>query len=203
MARPLFVLGLLHQVNRMNHVERETGFITIGILIALLFFGVASIALILRSDIQRYEALIAKGAGIMEVRNALQKYARTNQQNFVQGETVMYVNDQYAPTITELTNLGYFVATGVDTNPYGATYRTKVKLESNGSITGMVYLSGSVKNAAGAADPHKACGIAKALGDIGLCTNPVTNSMLGNRTTQVANPTGLPAIVGALIYVSP
>lgn len=174
-----------------------------AMLIVMLFFGMASIALIWRADIQRAERNIADGAGLMQVRNALQKYAKVNKASFAQGKTVMYVNDQYAPTIAELTNLGYFVATGTDINPYGASYQTRVTPQWDGSIAGMVYLTGSVRNSAGAVDPQRACGIAKALGDVGICTNPVNTSMLGNRTTQIANPTGLPAIIGALIYVSP
>lgn len=187
----------------MNNPTRQGGFVAMSILLVLLFFGMASIALIWRADIQRAEAYVADGAGLMQVRNALQSYARANKASFAQGKTVMYVNDQYAPTIGELTNLGHFVATGTETNPYGASYVTRITPQANGSITGMVYLSGSVRNSAGAVDATRACGIAKALGDVGLCTNPVNSAMLGNRTTQIANPTGLPAVIGALIYVSP
>jgi len=187
----------------MMKTKRERGFITIAILIALLFFGMATIALIWRSGIQRTEGFIADGSSLMQVRNALQKYAVANQQNFIQGKTVMYVNDQYAPTLTELSSLGYFTATGVDMNPYGASYKTELTKQANNSITGKVYITGSVKDSTGAVDPRRACGIARALGDIGLCTNPVNNAMLGNLNTQVANPTGLPAVVAALIYVAP
>ncbi|GAB2881276.1 hypothetical protein GCM10027277_58020 [Pseudoduganella ginsengisoli] len=187
----------------MKKIISERGFISIAILISLIFFGMASIALIWRSDIQRAESYIAEGSGLMQVRNALQKYAVANQQNFIQGKTVMYVNDQYAPTLGELTSLGYFTSTGVDMNPYGAGYITKLTKQANNSITGMAYINGSVKDSSGAVDQRRACGIAKALGDIGLCTNPVNSAMLGNLTTQIANPTGLPAVVAAQIYVAP
>lgn len=187
----------------MKKTSRQSGFISMAILFVMLFFGVAYVALVWRGEILRLEAFVSQGAGLMQVRNALQKYAKANKSSFASGKTVMYVNDQYAPTIAELTDLGYFVATGTEINPYGSSFRTQLTPQGNGSITGMVYLNGSVKNAAGAVDSRRACGIAKALGDVGLCTNPVNSAMLGNRTTQIANPTGLPAVIGALIYVSP
>lgn len=188
----------------MNIKNHQRGFSTIAILFVMLFFCVAYISLIWRGDILRLESYISQGSGLMQVRNALQKYAKANKDNFAQSKTIMYVENQFHPTIDELSRLGYFTSSGVDVNPFGATYLTIVNYEQNGSVTGMVYLNGSVKNSAGVIDPQRACGIAKALVDIGLCTNPVDPTMLGNRTMQTINPTGrLPAVIGALIYVSP
>lgn len=189
----------------MNNKKHHRGFVTIAILFVMLFFGVAYISLIWRGDIIRLESYISQGSGLMQLRNSLQKYAKANKDTFAQGKTVMQVIDQNAPTISELSKLGYFIDNGTEINPYGTTYLTVVRYDSQtGSISGMVYLNGSVRDSKGAIDPQRACGIAKAIGDTGLCTNPVNPALLGNRTTQTPNPTGaLPAVIGALIYVSP
>lgn len=183
---------------------RQGGFLMLALLAALLFFAAATVFLDFRNQVVRQQQAKADAFPVNQVREALQKYAATNRQSFRDGKEIMYVADQYRPTIAELRNLGYLTATGVEINaPFGATYATTLKLEPNGSISGMVYLTGNVRTAAGAPDQPRACRIAQALGDLGVCSNPGAPQFLGNsQVAQFANPTGLPAIFGALVFVT-
>lgn len=139
------------------------------------------------------------------VRMAVESYATENKAAFQQGKTIMMINDQYAPTITELQNLGYLALfAGTNTvNPFGSTYGIKLTLNANKSITGLVYLQSSMLNSLGQPDQQRACRVAHALRDRGVCTSPVSSAVLQNGTTQLANPSGQPAVVGALVFVAP
>lgn len=139
------------------------------------------------------------------VRMAVESYATKNKSAFQQGKTIMFVNDQYAPTIAELQNLGYLaLSAGTNTaNPFGSTYGIKLILNANQSITGLVYLKSSLLNSLGQPDQNRSCRVARALLDRGVCTSPVSAAVLQNGTTQIANPSGQPAVVGALVFVGP
>lgn len=149
-------------------------------------------------------AYAGQTTGLKEVQRALTQYAKANQASFKSGKEIMYVNDQYAPSVTELRSLGFLSLSGPEvTAPWGSTFGTKVKLEAGGAVTGYVYLAGNIKNATGAIDRMRACNIARTLGDIGLCTPPSNAAVLGNLMVQVANPTSSPAAIGAYISIPP
>lgn len=139
------------------------------------------------------------------VRSAVESYATSNKAAFQQGKTLMYVNDQYAPTIAELQALGYLSLTaGTNVvNPFGSTYGVKLVVNPNKSITGLVYLKSSLLDALGQPDQNRSCRIARALLDKGVCTSPFNAGVLQNGTTQISNPSGRPAVVAALVFVSP
>lgn len=139
------------------------------------------------------------------IKMAVQFYAVANKAAFQQGKTLMYVNDQYAPTLAELTSLGYLSATvGANTvNPYGSSFSIKISVKPNKAIEGLVYLNSSVIGSDGQPDQRRACRIARALLDSGVCTSPFNTAVLQNGQVQLPNPSNQPAVVGALIYVSP
>lgn len=139
------------------------------------------------------------------VRMAVEAYAKSNKAAFQQGKTLMYVSDQFAPTISELQTLGYLSAgAGTDTStPFGSTYGVRVTINANQSITGLVYLRSSLLNDKGQPDQMRACRVARALRDRGVCTSPVNFAVLQNGTSQLPNPSGQPAVVGALVFVAP
>lgn len=149
---------------------------------------------------QRYSS---EGYALNQVREALQQYAKANKSTFQAAGELQSVNNQYQPTIAELKALGFLTADGVDTTaPFGSSWATILTANPDGSITGMVYLNGNVTDTAGAPDQQHACNIAKTLKDVGVCSNPGMPTQIGNSQIQLANPTGLPATVGALIFVS-
>lgn len=139
------------------------------------------------------------------IQMAVRSYAVANKAAFQQNKTLMYVNDQYAPTLAELTNLGYLSATaGANTvNPYGSTFAIKLIKKANNAIEGLVYLNSSVLGRDGQPDQLRACRIARALQDSGVCTSPFDSAVLQNGMAQVPNPSNQPAVVGALVYVAP
>lgn len=185
--------------------RHQHGTIEIALLGLLLFFACAWVTVNFQQGLRRTRDYRSQANSIAVVQSALQAYADSNKAAFQNGKTIMYINDQYAPTILELQTLG-FLSTSAGTNlinPFGSSYAVKLKLEANKSITGMVYLTDSIRNAGGQPDQQRACGIAEALGDAGVCTAPASAAFLRNGTTQIANPSGKPAIAGALIFVAP
>lgn len=180
------------------------GVLELSIIMAMVFFAVAMITILWAKSVREQQKYAAEADGLAEVQRALIAYASSNKSNFQNGKTIMYVNNQYAPTIAELQNLKFLTSNGVNvTNPWGSTYATTLTLQPSGAITGMVYLAGSIKDDAGNPDRTHACNIARALGDTGVCTPPTNAGLLGNSATQVANPTGEAGAVGALISLPP
>jgi type II secretory pathway pseudopilin PulG len=183
--------------------SKQQGFVLIAILGAVAFFAIVAVALQYRSQMQREQQYTSEGYSLNQVREALQKYAQANKATFQAAGTLQGVTNQYQPTIAELQVLGFLTVNGIDTTaPFGSSWATTLTLQPAGSITGMVYLNGNVTNAAGAPDQAHACNIARALKDVGVCSNPGAPAQIGNSQIQLANPTGLPASVGALIFVS-
>jgi len=185
----------------------QHGMIEIALLGLLMFFVCAWITVHFQQSLHRARDYRSQANAIAVVQAALQAYAQTNKVAFQSGKTIMYIDDQYAPTITYLQNLG-FLSTAAGTNvtdPFGSSYGMKLKLESDQSISGMVYLTDSVRDRNGQPDQQRACSIAEALGDAGVCTAPADSTVLQNGRTPspIANPSGKPAVVGALIHVTP
>jgi hypothetical protein len=177
--------------------------LVIAILATALFFGCAQIALLFHQARTLTQQYAADANSALQVREALQDYADANKAAFRTGRTLLNVHNQMTPTTAELQNLGFLAATGPNLTPFGSSFATVLQLQPNTSITGMVYLAGNVTNGAGIPDPQKACGIAHALGDIGVCAPPNNAATLGNSQVQLANPSGQAASFGALIYVAP
>ncbi|HYD60571.1 MAG TPA: hypothetical protein VEC35_09465 [Noviherbaspirillum sp.] len=175
---------------------------------AMLIVTVFFISAVILMKIVREKDLAAlyksEANALLTVQRAATAYAAANKSNFQSGQTVMNVSNQYAPTVNELNNLGFLTNTGTNiTSPFGSTWRITLTLLPSGAITGLVYLNGNIRHPiTGAADQPHACGIAVALGDIGLCTPPNNSALLGNgSTTPIANPSGQPATVAASIFV--
>lgn len=180
--------------------------IEIALLGLLLFFVCAWVTMHFQRSLGRTRDYRSQANAIAVVQAALQAYAQTNKVAFQTGKTIMYIDDQYAPTINYLQSLGFLsTAAGTNvTNPFGSGYGMKLKLEADHSITGMVYLTDSVRDAAGQPDQQRACGIAEALGDSGVCTAPANPAALQNGSVApIVNPSGRPAVVAALIHVAP
>jgi hypothetical protein len=175
----------------------------VTIIAAALFFSLAAVALKFKQDRVISAKYESEAYAISIVQSALQRYSAANKLNFTTGKEVMYVVDQYAPTITELRNLG-FLSTNAESvsNPFGNAYATTLTVMGTGAVEGMVYLTGNIRDANGNPDQPHACAIARALGEAGICSSPNDPTRIGNSTTQRTNATGLPAIVGALIFVS-
>jgi hypothetical protein len=191
----------------MSMRRRQQGMIEIALLGLLLFFVCAHVSLQFLQTLRRSRDYQSQANSIAVVQSAAQSYAESNKAAFQSGKTVMFLNDQYAPSIDDLERLGYLGATAGTNliNPFGSSYGISLKLESNQSITGVVYLTGSILTTDGKPDQQRACGIAQALGDAGVCTAPNNAAFLQNGTTAlpIPNPSGQPAVVGALIFVAP
>jgi hypothetical protein len=141
---------------------------------------------------------------LLQVQRALEQYARVNQASFKAGETLMYINDQYAPTVAELRERGFLTASGPGvTAPWGSTFATTLKLQPGGAVTGAVYLKGSIRDADGVPDRTRACAVARSLRGIGLCTPPSNPAVLGNLMTTIPNPGAASGAVGALVSIPP
>lgn len=185
--------------------KSQVGMIEIALLGLVLFFTCAVMIIRFQQGLQLFRTEASHANAIAIVQSAVQSYAAANKSAFQTGKTIMYIDNQNAPTIAELQSLGFLdAAAGTNVvNPFGSTYAIKVSVQPNKSITGGVYLTSSVLDAAGQPDQARACGIARAFGDTGVCTAPNNSALLQNRTSQLANPSGKPAVVGALIFVAP
>lgn len=190
---------------RRPNFTRQRGDALVAALIAVLLFHVIGYVLMdLKRNVKEKHYYEAEGMGLRHVQSALTQYARANQTAFKTGKTVMYVNDQLAPTITELRSLGFLSQSGPEvTAPWGRTFATTLTVKGTGAIEGAVYLTGNIVDQLGNPDRQRACSVAKALGATGLCTPPNDATTLGNTTKQIPNPTGAPAAVGALVFVAP
>ena len=176
----------------------------IAIITLLVFHLIAYVVVELALKARETKAYASQTTGLREVQRALTQYAKANQASFISGKEIMYVNDQYAPSISELRSLGFLSLSGPEvTAPWGSTFGTKLKLESGGAVTGYVYLAGNIKGPTGAVDRIRACNIARTLRDIGLCTPPSNAAVLGNLMVQVVNPTSSPAAIGAYVSIPP
>ena len=197
-------VGIYLQPFLINIVNKHTqsGFIEVAIFATILFFAIATVAVRHFNEHRKLQANISQSNSIRIVRDALQKYADVNKASFRQSKEIMYVNNQYAPDLKELKDLGFLTVSGYDMAlQFGSGIATKVTLTNPPVIDGFVYLTSGVKDKDGQPDPQRACAIARALADIGICSSKSTPNILGNSKVQKPNPTGLPAIVGALIYV--
>ena len=146
----------------------------------------------------------AESVGLLQVQRALTQYAQANQAAFKAGKEIMFINNQFAPTITDLQAQGFLTASGPEvTAPWGKTYATMLTLQGTGAITGVVYLTGNIADATGNPDRIHACNVAATLHEIGVCTPPNDAGRLGNAYTQIPNPSGAPAAVGALVSIPP
>jgi hypothetical protein len=190
---------------RRPNFHRQRGDALVAALIAVLLFHVVGYVLMdLKRNVKEKRYYEAEAMGLLHMQSALTQYARANQVAFRTGKTVMYVNDQLAPTIPELRSLGFLSQSGPEVMaPWGRTFATTLTVKGTGAIEGAVYLTGSIVDQFGNPDRLRACNVAKALGSIGLCTPPTNAAALGNRTIQIPNPTGAPAAVGALVFVAP
>lgn len=188
---------------KAKRLQRGDALIT-AIIAALIFHVIGYVIIEWTRIARENRAYAAQTTGLRAMHSALMQYARANQASFKSGKEIMYVNDQYAPSVSELTSLGFLSLAGPEiTAPWGGTFGTKLKLETGGAITGYVYLNGNIKNSVGAVDRVRACNIAKTLGDIGLCTPPSNAAFLGNLMVQVANPSSSPAAIGAYVAIPP
>lgn len=190
---------------RRPNFNRQRGDAVVAAIIAVLLFHVVGYVLMdLKRNVKEKRYYEAEAMGLLHMQNALTEYARANQTAFKTGKTVMYVNNQLAPTITELRSLGFLSQIGPEvTAPWGRTFATTLTVKGTGAIEGAVYLTGSIVDQSGNPDQPRACNVAKALGSIGLCTPPTNSAVLGNRTNQIPNPSGAPAAVGALVFIAP
>lgn len=185
--------------------KRETGNAIITSLIAMALFQVLAYMFLVWAQDQRAKRFYeADSAGLREVQRALTQYARANQAAFKAGKTIMYVNNQYAPTIAELQSLGFLTSNSPEiVSPWGSTFSTKLSVAGTGAVSGGVFLMGNINDSAGNPDRVHACNVAKALRELGMCTPPNNAAMIGNLYTQTANPSGQPAAVGALVSIPP
>lgn len=182
--------------------NNQKGFIEIAIFATFLFFAIATVAVRHFNEYRKQQANISQSNSIRIVRDALQKYADINKNSFLQGKEIMYVNKQEEPDLNELKNLGFLTSSGYDMAlQFGSGVATKIKVTGS-VIDGFVYLTSSIKDRDGLPDSQRACAIARALGDIGICSSSGTPNIIGNSKIQKTNPVAnMPAIVGALIYV--
>lgn len=185
--------------------RKQRGDALMSAIIAVMIFHVIAYVVIEVARIAREnKAYAAQTVGLRAVHSALTQYARANQASFKAGREIMYINDQYAPTVAELRALGFLSLAGpVVDAPWGSTFRTRLQLQGTGAVTGSVYLAGNITNTTGAVDRVRACNIAKTLGDIGLCTPPINAAVLGNLRVQTPNPTNSPAAIGAFVSIPP
>lgn len=178
--------------------------LVVAIIGMLMFHVIAWVMMQWARTVKEEQFHAADAQGLLQVQRALEQYARVNQASFKAGKTIMYINNQYAPTVIELRERGFLSAAGPGvTAPWGKTFATTLTLLPSGAVTGAVYLAGSIPDAAGAPDRRRACAVAKSLGGIGLCTPPANPAVLGNLTTQIPNPGAAPGAVGALVSIPP
>lgn len=190
---------------RHRNFNHQRGDALVAALIAVLIFHLVGYVLMdLKRNANEKRYYEGEARGLLHMQSALTQYARANQVAFRTGKTVMYVNDQLAPTLAELRSLGFLSQSGPEvTAPWGRTFATTLTVHGTGAITGAVYLTGNITDQVGNPDRLRACNVAKALGPTGLCTPPTNAGALGNLTSQIPNPTGAPAAVGALVFVAP
>lgn len=178
--------------------------LVVAIIGMLLFHVVAWVMMHWARSVKEDQFHASDAQGLLQVQRALEQYARVNQASFNANETIMYINDQYAPTVAELQSRGFLSAGGPGvTAPWGSTFATTLTRLPSGAITGAVYLAGNIRDASGVPDRARACAVAKSLGSIGLCTPPTNPAVLGNLTTQIPNPGAAPGAVGALVSIPP
>ncbi|WP_395398624.1 hypothetical protein ACHMW6_00295 (plasmid) [Pseudoduganella sp. UC29_106] len=183
--------------------HRQGGFIGIAILGVALAFGAAAIALKFMNQVRNEQRMNNDSYPLRVVAGALAQYAKANKSSLVSNKEIMYVNDQYAPSLNELVNLGFLSTSGINAvSAYGTGLTTKIVYPSpDGSVTGYVFTTSSLKDAKGNPDSKRACAIANEIGDAGLCSSIANPASIGNNATQfVVNP-AQPARVGALIFV--
>lgn len=190
---------------RFRNLHREKGDALVAAIIAAFLFHVAAYAAMEWARTVRESRYYATEAmGLLHMQRALTQYAMANKAAFKLGNEIMFVNNQLAPTVDELRTLGFLSANGPEvTAPWGRTFATTLTVKPTGAIEGAVYLTGSIVDKAGNPDRARACGIAKALGRIGICAPPTNPAVLGNLYTQIPNPSGAPGAVGALVSVAP
>lgn len=190
---------------RLQKYTRQNGDALVAAIIAVLLFHLAGFVMMSYArNVKERRYFEAEGMGVLHMQRALSQYARANKASFKTGKVVMFVNNQYAPTVTELASLGFLSYSGPEvTAPWGRTFATTLTLTPTGGVEGAVYLTGNVTDQSGNADRVHACKVAKALGRIGICTPPSNATVLGNLTTQIPNPSGAPAAVGALVSIAP
>lgn len=175
-----------------------------AIIAAFLFHIVLYVMMDWSRQVRENRYFAGEAMAILHVQRALSQYATANQASFKGGAVLIDVNNQYAPTVTELQALGFLSANGPSvTAPWGHSFATTLTLTSTGAIEGAVYLTGSILDKNGNADRVRACNIAKALGRIGICAPPNNPGVLGNLNTQILNPTRAAGAVGALISIAP
>lgn len=178
--------------------------LVVAIIGVLMFHVVAWVMMHWARTVKEEQFYASDAQGLLQVQRALEQYARVNQVSFKTGKTIMYINDQYAPTVAELRERGFLSTGSPAVNaPWGKTFATTLKLLPSGAVTGAVYLTGSIQDAAGAPDRKRACAVARSLGPIGLCTPPSNPAVLGNLTTTMPNPGAAPGAVGALVSIPP
>lgn len=190
---------------RFRYPNRQKGDALVAAIIAALLFHVAAyVAMDWARTVRENRYYAGEAMGLLHMQRALTQYALANKASFKNGKTIMYVNNQLAPTVDELRSLGYLSTIGPEvTTPWGRTFATTLTVKPTGAIDGAVYLTGSILDQSGNPDRVRACNIAKALGRIGICTPPTNPAVLGNLITQIPNPSGAPAAVGALVAVAP
>lgn len=177
----------------------------VSLIAVVMFYVLAYVMLAWARDVKSERLYSSEAAGLLQVQLAVSAYAKANQAAFKAGKTVMWVNDQYNPTIAELQAGGFLTSNGVEvTAPWGRTFRTTLTLQPTGAVTGWVQLDGSILDSASAPDRIHACNIAKTMTDVGLCTPPNNPAVLGNLNSQVTNLAGPSAgVVGALVSIPP
>jgi len=188
-------------------MKKQQGFaLEMALFLTIIFLVVSTIAIKVANEKFRQGFVRSEADNIRIVLKAATDYATTNKTALQNGTVIMYVNNQLAPTITELQNLGFLVGNGTDlSNPLktGGTWQINLSVQANKAIKGTVILNGSILNSKGQLDQPHACSIAMSLGDQGVCSLPGSATLLGNVSGTVANPTGKLAIVGGLISIAP
>lgn len=190
-----------------RRLSRQRGFgLVVAIIATMIFYVVAYLILIQSRTVIRNRGFAGEAQGLQQVQSALEQYAKANQAAFKAGKTVMFVNNQMAPTVSELQQLGFLTNYSPDvTAPWGKSFITTLTMVAGGGVTGAVILNGSILSAAGTPDRVHACNVAKAVGDSGVCTPPSSAAVLGNTvtTTTIPNPSGGAGAVGALVSIPP
>lgn len=209
MVRQSYVPGRMSQIrcdmplSKLIKAQQGSALI-VALIWAALFQVVAYYALQWAQAEKARRFYEAEAVGLLQVQRALTQYAKVNQIAFKAGKEIMYINDQFAPTIADLQAHGFLTASGPEvTAPWGRTFATTLTLQATGAITGAVYLTGSIPDSSGNPDRIHACNVAATLREIGACTPPNNSGILGNAYTQIPNPSGAPGAVGALVSIPP
>lgn len=179
--------------------KRQLGFTLIEVgIAAVLSAAIAALLLSVEANNLRQQVATDQGQLLNTLNNAVNAYEATNFAALVNHTAVAGVANEYSPTVTELSSLGYLSNPYSTQNLYGGGYSIVLSLQPAGCVTvncnvgGLVALTTPILNNEGVADTAAAGqAMIAAGGDAAMSSTVTPGTVAGVNGSWIAtNPMG-------------